>query len=87
MSFDEVMRAERGRRSRLIKASHLAAAGVAIDSPVAAMYRGVFTHDSSKPGTTGAAGPASSDDGAFHDELVLAADQFLIVPAGRVKDA
>ena len=73
MSFDEVMRAERGRRSRLIKASHLAAAGVAIDSPVAAMYRGVFTHDSSKPGTTGAAGPASSDDGAFHDELVLAA--------------
>ncbi|MGZ3382796.1 MAG: glycogen debranching enzyme N-terminal domain-containing protein, partial [Isosphaeraceae bacterium] len=42
MSFDEVMRAERGRRSRLIKASHLAASGVAIDSPVAAMYRGVF---------------------------------------------
>src|SRR5271157_4727711 len=87
MSFDEVMRAERGRRSRLIKASHLAASGVAIDSPVAATYRGVFTNDSSKPGTTGAAGPASSDDGAFHDELVLAADQFLIVPAGRVEDA
>ena len=87
MSFDEVMRAERGRRSRLIKASHLAASGVAIDSPVAAMYRGVFANDSSKPGTTGAAGPASSDGRAFHDELVLAADQFLIVPAGRVEDA
>src|SRR5271166_1759063 len=87
MSFDEALRAERGRRSRLIKASHRAASGVTIDSPVAAAYRGIFPTDSIKPGTTGTARPASSDDGAFHDELVLAADQFLIVPAGRVKDA
>ena len=58
-----------------------------IDSPVAAAYRGIFPTDRGKLENTGAAGPASSDDGAFHDELVLAADQFLIVPAGRVEDA
>lgn len=87
MNFGEVLRAERGRRSRLIKASHLAASGVAIDNSVAAAYRGILANDSSKPRTTGAAGEASSDGGAFHDELVLAADQFLIVPVGRVEDA
>ncbi len=87
MSFDEALRAERGRRRRLIKASHLAASGVTIDSPVAAGYRGVLPNDDRNPGKTGEAGPASSDGKAFHDELVLAADQFLIVPAGRVKDA
>jgi glycogen debranching enzyme len=87
MSFDEVLRAERGRRSRLIEASHLAASGVTIDSPVAAGYRRGLPTERGKPRTAGAAGPASSDDGEFLDELVLAADQFLIVPAGRVMDA
>jgi glycogen debranching enzyme len=87
MSFDEVLRAERGRRARLIKASHLAASGVTIDSPVAAGFRGVLPNDDRNPGKTGEAGSASSDGKAFHDELVLAADQFLIVPAGRVEDA
>jgi predicted glycogen debranching enzyme len=55
MSFDEALRAERGRRSRLVAAARRAA-------PVAA-----------------------GDD--FQAELVLAADQFLITPAGRVEDA
>jgi Amylo-alpha-1,6-glucosidase/Glycogen debranching enzyme N terminal len=87
MSFSEVLRAERGRRARLIKASRLAASGVTIDSPVAAGYRRFLPAERGKPGTAGAAGPASSEDSSFHDELVLAADQFLIVPAGRVKDA
>ncbi len=87
---DELRRGHAGRarrRSRLIKASHRAASGVTIDSPVAAAYRGIFPTDRGKLRTAGAAGPASGDDGAFHDELVLAADQFLIMPAGRVEDA
>jgi predicted glycogen debranching enzyme len=53
MPFDEAMRAERRRRSRLLKAGRR-----------------------SLPG-----------ENAFHAELVLAADQFLIQPAGRVEDA
>ncbi len=87
MGFEEVLRTERGRRARLIKASHLAASGVAIDSPVAAGYRGRLPSDTTKPARTGGAVPASSDGMSFHDELVLAADQFLIEPAGRIKDA
>src|SRR5271157_1524257 len=35
MSFDEALRAERGRRTRLIKASHLAVSGGTTDGPVA----------------------------------------------------
>ena len=71
----------------MIKASHVAASGIALDSPIAAAYRGIPPTERGQPRTADAAGPASTDDGAFHDELVLAADQFLIVPAGRVKDA
>ena len=57
MSFDEVLRAERGRRSRLIKASHLAASGVTIDSPVAAGYRGLLpSGPRSRPGRRYGAG-------------------------------
>jgi predicted glycogen debranching enzyme len=53
MPFDEAMRAERHRRSRLLNAARR-------DLPV--------------------------EDG-FHAELVLAADDFVIKPAGRVEDA
>ncbi len=87
LSFDEVLRAERGRRSRLIKSSHLAAAGVAIDSPVAAAYRTVAPAEKDQSPTPRPPRPESREDFDFHDELVLAADQFLIVPAGRVEDA
>ncbi len=87
MSFDEVSRAERGRRSRLIKAAHLAASGVAIDTPAAAAYRRLSPRRQDKQKAPEVAGSAAGDDSSFHDELVLAADQFLIVPAGRVEDA
>ena len=53
MPFDEALRAERQRRSRLLKSARR-------DPP---------------------------GEDAFHAELVLAADQFLIKPAGRVEDA
>jgi predicted glycogen debranching enzyme len=53
MPFDEAMRAERHRRSRLLRAARR-----------------------SQPG-----------EDVFHAELVLAADEFLIKPAGRVEDA
>jgi predicted glycogen debranching enzyme len=53
MPFDEAMRAERHRRSRLLRSARR-------------------TH----PG-----------EEAFHAELVLAADEFLIKPAGRIRDA
>jgi predicted glycogen debranching enzyme len=53
MPFDEALRAERRRRSRLLKAARR-------DQP---------------------------DEDALHAELVLAADEFLIKPAGRVEDA
>ncbi len=53
MRFDEALRAERHRRSRLLKAARR-----------------------SQPG-----------EDAFHAELVLAADEFVIKPAGRVEDA
>jgi predicted glycogen debranching enzyme len=53
MPFDEALRAERQRRSRLLKSA-----------------RRIL--------------PAED---AFHAELVLAADEFLIKPAGRVEDA
>ena len=49
MSFDEVMRAERGRRSRLIKASHLAASGVAIDSPLPPRTAGFLPTTAASP--------------------------------------
>ena len=53
MPFDEALRAERQRRSRLLKSARRILPG----------------------------------EDAFHAELVLAADQFLIKPAGRVEDA
>ena len=87
MSFDEALRAERGRRSRLIKASHLAAEGVAIRSPVMAAYRTIDRAEKNQSETSRPPGPASTEDSDFHDELVLATDQFLIMPAGRVEDA
>jgi glycogen debranching enzyme len=87
MSFDEVMRAERGRRHRLIKASHLAASGIVIDSPVAATYCEDLPKAGRNPDRSTLDLTAAGDGTSFHDELVLAADQFLIVPAGRIKDA
>ncbi len=53
MSFDDAMRAERRRRSRLLKTARHNQGG----------------------------------EDSFHAELVLAADDFLIKPAGRVEDA
>ncbi len=87
MSSDEVLQAERVRRSRLLSASRLAAAGVAIDSPVSASYRRPSSAGAGEPAPAAHAGWSASDSLGFHDELVLAADQFLIVPAGRVEDA
>jgi len=58
MPFDEALRAECERRSRLIAAARRVASG--------------------KP---------AHDEDPFLEELVLAADQFLITPAGRVEDA
>ena len=63
MSFDEALRAERGRRSRLIKASHLAAFGPDDRQPYHRRVPPGFPHRTGKPRTAGAAGAASSDDG------------------------
>lgn len=71
---DEAVKSERGRRGRMISAARRAAQGGSDCGPNAS--RG------EPPG--GAKGALDSEIDA---ELVLAADQFLITPAGRIEDA
>ena len=70
---DEAHRSERGRRGRLISAARRAANGEPDCGPNA-------TRPSPEIKETGA-------DSEIDAELVLAADQFVITPAGRVEDA
>ncbi|MGP0066716.1 MAG: amylo-alpha-1,6-glucosidase [Isosphaeraceae bacterium] len=65
MSFEEALRAERRRRSRLLTVARR------------------LTRGATNAGISGSSGT----DAGFHAELVLAADQFLIQPAGRVEEA
>src|SRR5262249_45676318 len=71
MSPEEALRAERGRRARLVASAGLAA-------------RGELTCG---PALPAAGPEVDSAGDAFDAELVLTADQFLITPAGRVEDA
>jgi glycogen debranching enzyme len=75
MPFDEALRAERQRRSRLLTVARRVARGETAPG------------DRGEAGQDDVAGPSAGTDGGFHAELVLAADQFLITPAGRVEDA
>jgi glycogen debranching enzyme len=73
MRFAEVLQAERGRRSRLIAAA----------SPVGSAVRTDPDGPRSGPYQPASRGPKPD---SFRDELVMAADQFLITPIGRVED-
>jgi glycogen debranching enzyme len=70
MNPAEALRCERGRRARLVAAARLAARGESTCGPAV---------------TPAGEGIKVEGDG-FDAELVLAADEFLITPAGRVED-
>jgi len=74
LSPEEVSQAERGRRGRLISAARRAARGEGDTCLLA---------DRDAPE---GAGVRASDDAEVEAELVLASDQFVITPAGRVED-
>ncbi len=75
MPFDEALRAERRRRSRLITIARRVTRGASAPE------------DRVKTGQEDVPGISARTDAGFHAELVLAADQFLISPAGRIEDA
>jgi len=74
LSPGEVLSSERGRRGRLVSAARRAARGGDDCGPEPA------------PGGATSGGKAASADAEVDAELVLAADQFVITPAGRVED-
>jgi hypothetical protein len=82
LTADEAQRAERGRRARLIAAARRAARGEADCGPAAPDAR---KGGGPEAGDQGQDGTEAADD-AFAAELVLAADQFVITPAGRIED-
>jgi glycogen debranching enzyme len=76
MTFEEALKAERARRSRLLTASRRVPTS-----------HGSVSQDLVGPAVRGLPQEATPARSGPKAELVLAADQFLITPAGRVVDA